>query len=525
MISLIDNFDRFIQARSSFLLLSALLLLFIAADMIWIGSPFYFIFSDAWEHTGTLSELLRSPFSPGNPHVDTAEPSARFMPLFVLAGWLGQQFSLGVFDVYLGLEIFNLTLLLLGVYLFSQAYLEDKRAPTLLLLMLLFAWGTGIVWSNGYALRSIPFVAGYPSTAAMGLVFLVWFQALRFYRLPAESNSLPAALAILLLLTLALLVHVLTGVIGIGGLILLTLTQPTHSLVRRLAPVLMIPLAVLLMELWPYYSTLSFLLPGGEHGGFWSSEKAAVIEESRALKLMRLHPFYKPVDVLPSLGIAWLAFPVAIGFAMRGQQLFAILGLLGLFGIYLLNSLTPIPLGHRALLFAVVFGQILLTAWLLKALDKRTGPEPVRAASIGVGVLCIGIAVGLGITGLKTLERYQQPGHIVPAYTELLGDLPADTVVMGRRSDTWPLPSFGGKTVALFHNNPLVSESKTRTRDVSAFFDAGSSDQLRRQILKKYHADYLFLRAKKTLDQDLASNLCTADSKRIENGFLICRVN
>ena len=504
--------------------MTAVLLLFVALDMLLIGSPFHFLYSDAWEHTANLAELLRSPFAPGNPHIATDEASPRFMPLFIAAGWLGQTLGLGVFDVYLGLELFNLALLLTGVYLFARAYLDDERAPTLLLLLLLFAWGSGIVWSNAYALRSIPFIAGYPSTAAMGLTFLLWFLALRFYRLPVGAATTLQLLIIMSLLTLTLLVHVLTGVIGIGGLLLLALTQPAPSLARRLQPLLTIPLAVLLVELWPYYSTLSFLLPDGEHAASsWTS--AAAVQESRATRLMRIHPFYQPGSILPSLGIAWLAIPISLLMALRGKHLFAFLGMSGLFGLYLLNLATAIPLGHRALLFAVIFGQIALAAWLLQAMRERREHGHGSAATIGIAVLCLGIASGLALTTFKTLQRVQAPDHWVPVYSELLRGLHPTDVVMGRAADTWPLPSFGGKTISPHHRNPLIRDGGQRARDVDTFFDETEDDTNRRALLSKYAVNHLLLRPQRPLDQALQASFCTPGSEQRVEPLLLCRVN
>ena len=51
--------------------------------------------SDFWEHAGVLRALMDSPLSPRNPHLDTADPSPRFMPLYVLVA-IAASASVGV---------------------------------------------------------------------------------------------------------------------------------------------------------------------------------------------------------------------------------------------------------------------------------------------------------------------------------------------------------------------------------------------------------------------------------------------
>jgi len=516
-------FDRFCRASISFPLLACLVFIFAVTDMFFVGAPFYFVDSDSWEHSAALAELIRSPLHPYNPHVASHEPSPRFMPLFVFAGWIGNLLQADVFSVYRSLTIFNLALLLLGLYLFAIAYFEEKGAPTVLLLMTLFAWGNALVWSNTLALRSLAFVSAYPSTAAMGLMFLLWFLVIRFYRLPPARNVIPRTLAILLLMALVLLTHVLTGVIAAGGVLLLALTQQPPSTLRRVIPALAIPCAFLLIELWPYYSTVGFLLPSTDPNAAWSLSSGAPSSESRFQKLSQGHPFYQPERVFPALGIALLAIPVSLWQVARRQHLFAFLGIFGLLSIYLLNLFKGIPLGHRSLLFSVVFGHIALTAYLLGTLRAfRDMGKPIQAV-IAVGILCLGILVGLSLATFRAIERHQSPTNIIATYTTLLKGLGPEHVVMGESYDTWPSPTFAGKTVALFHINPLVEDRKQRNLDVASFFSVEADHQLRSTLIQKYNVTHLLLRPDKPNHQGLSS-MCQPGTKRQQGSLMLCKV-
>src|SRR5690606_36086544 len=68
-----------------------------------------------------------------------------------------------------------------------------------------------------------------------------------------------------------------------------------------------------------------------------------------------------------------------------------------------------------------------------------------------------------------------------------------DAVVLGGARDSWPIPTFGPKVVALYHVNPLVPDGVQRTRDVASFFRRSSPPETRDEILHKYSVTHVLV--------------------------------
>lgn len=496
-----------------FLILSLALLVYSTYSFI----AFSYNYMDAWEHSAAIKSLIDNPAHPSNPHIRSEAPSPRFMPLYVLAGFIGHWAGASPFDVYKGIETSFLIILLLGIYAFSSSYFRSPVAPPVLLLVILGAWGTGIVWSNALDLRSLLIVAGYPSTAATGLTFLLWYEIIRIVRSPPESSHAAGLVIIALLTALTLLTHVLTGAVALGGAALLLLTEKPSDRYRHLLPVsLSMLLGMLLVELWPYYSTLK-IFTGTQHNLDFYSTRNNI---PRWKSLTGSHPFYNPKSILISLGVAIISFPISLYYIRRRRHLFPAIALWGLFSIYLLNLFVDIPLGHRALLFSILFGQILLTAYILHGLRKQRSTGWVITTSL----LAFSILLNLGMAGRETIILHDKFPRLAATYTELTKTLRPDDVVMSTPQIGWPLPTFAGKIVSPAHPNPFIEDSATREEDTRAFFSPDTPDERRWFILKRYDVGFLLLDLTQAISRDLQSRFC--GKKRIRSSsLLICEID
>ncbi len=514
-----------------YILIGISILTFIYLDNQLNDSPFQHAYSDAWEHTAALSELIESPLYPRNPHLSTSAPSPRFMPLYVAAGWLGHILHMDVFTLYHGLSLFNIVLLLVGVYLFASVYFRHRAAPVVLLLSLLFAWGTGIIWSNSTSFRALPSVAAYPSMAAFGLTLILWYLAIRFLEARRGRQIIGWFFLAWGVCSLTLLIHVLTGAVALGGMLLLALTRRDAGWRNRILLVMVIPCALLAVESWPYYSTFEVLAHGSGQGSAMGEGFA------RFQRLVHANAFYRPWSILSSLGVALLAYPLALKYLRERRYLFAVGGLLGLSAIYFLNLFVSIPLGHRALLFAVSFGQILIAAWLIEVLffgrsceafstaefSSLVNETSVRRRRLALILAGACLLAGFAFAARQEWVSAREGRQLVDTYRHLTRKMREGAIVLTPPETGWPLPTFGGKVTALYHPNPLVESEKKRLQDTRRFFSPDSTVREREQIIMRYSPKYLLLNLSRYKMAKIYENAYCGKSMVFGN-YLFCEI-
>ena len=492
-----------------YLSISLILFLFLVPD----GS-FTQRYNDAWEHTAALTELIRSPFHPGNPHVASSETSPRYMPSHLIAALLARTFNGDTFTAYRGLEIFNIILLLSGIYLFSKTYFRGlQSAASVLLILILGAWGTGIVWSNSFSLKSLSYVVGYPSTTATGLTLILWTLCIRALSQEAPHRQALLWFTITLLTTLVLLVHVLTGAVALGGAFLLALVWQTPLKRRRFWLIGALLFGTLLVEAWPYYSTIGIFTSNLAQGG-----GKAHTELPRSLYLLQKHLFYRPSSVLPALGVWLLALPLSFVLLKQRRHLFLILGMWGLLGVYLLNLVFPIPLGHRALLFSVLFGDLILAVFVLETLGRKKKSLDLAY----LGLLAIAIMGNFAYAGYDALKR-SQLRPLIDDYQKISRSIAPYDVVMTRAGIGWPLPTFSGKVVYPLHNDPFILDMRKRREAERAFFSPNTSIEDRQHILAQWGVAFLLLDQNDVQTAPFMNALCK-DPKIYGGTMVLCRV-
>ncbi len=227
-------------------------------DVLFYRLATYSIWADYWEHTATFTEWLRNFDAPGNPHVATAELSPRYMPWFWLLTWAGVQFGWDSIDLMAVSSIGSYLVIVIGIYLFSRAYFRDYWAPLITFLAFFTFWGVSWNWSNLYQLRSFFYIAGYPSSLTFGISLIAFWAVLKTLR---KDASLPLmAVVIAVLAALMFLCHPLTGVFGLAGCALLTLTDYSGWNRYRITVLGALLAGALAAELWPYFSVWKLTL-------------------------------------------------------------------------------------------------------------------------------------------------------------------------------------------------------------------------------------------------------------------------
>lgn len=460
---------------------------------------------DYWEHAAAVTELMRDPWSPGNPHLATAETSARYMPYFVVLALLARPFGLTAMTALAVAGIVNFCLLLASVHLFFRHYFANPWSPLIALATLLGSWGIAWHWSNVYQIRGLFYVAAFPSNFVFSVFFFGLFLVVGILR---DSRwAAVMGLGLMLLTALMLLSHPLTALPLIGFILLFAALDVPARPVRRLYAMVAVALGLLLSSAWPYFPIWQLVLGrGGQRDTTWM-ERGQLESVDRLKSLYWGHPFYDPAEVMLAFGATIIGFLSLYLLLRRGKALAIALSAAVSFGIYVLNGFFHIPLGHRFLLLGLTFLQFaIIWHWSSLPAVVARGPGKVSPAAPAVAYgAIIGLALlwNIGLAGFElsgsslhpdlSVKRVDTP--VVETMEELGRQLPPNAIVLGPPVYTWSLPAFGGKTVALFHSNPFVEDEAQRGKDTDLFFTPDATDQVRSRIIDRYGVTHVLMAA------------------------------
>jgi hypothetical protein len=437
--------------------------------------------SDYWEHTAVLHALLEDPWHPRHPLIAGDLPSPRFNPHFLLIALVARACSIDALGAISIAAVLNTALFLLGIFLFFRRYLRDARASLYGLIVMLGSWWEGPHFSNVYQLRVLFSSAGYPSAAALALTLLGFTLTLEILRSERERRALLVFSAFAW--AYVYITHPLTATMALTGTLLLCLTEPGVVRRRRALAAGAALFGLLLAGVWPYYPALGMVFHG----------TLDRLQHGHPAGTPAVHPFYGMGTLLGILGFCLLSVPLIPYFLLKRKQLFVPLGALAMATVFVASRFLPIPLGHRFILLTVFFLQVGLV-WLLLELTPREAAgwaarRPLRlAAAAGVGALLLFCTVR---NVREAIERFAGARTRGESSTVRLGRRVGkiageDAVVLASALDSWPLPTFGPKVIALHHRNPLIRDSAERDRAVARFFSRSGSDQERERILEQF---------------------------------------
>lgn len=456
--------------------------------------------SDYWEHSATLHAFIDNPFHPRHPHLNTHGGSPRFGPQFLLIALICRALHWDALRAMSLAAVLNTLLFLTGIRVFFASYFRHPLAPLYGLLVMFGAWWLGFHYSNVYALPVFFSVASFPSTTALGLTLLGFALALGLLR--AEVQRRPLALLGLGLWAAAVfIIHPLTAVMSISGALLLAAVQPNVTWRARFEVAGAVVLGVVLSHFWPYFSPWVVVRGGHGQDAGWAAESVKQAADLHVKR--RLHEFYHPIALLSALGLAVLPLLALPWFFLRRERWFVALGTLSMGLPFALNAFVELPLGHRFLLLSMVYLHIGLV-WLLLCLTPGyAGAFGFVRRRVGgfVSALCVAatLLVFFAHSVIVAREpqlsrRYSRPESYVVsnmrAFAQAAG---SDAVVLASPLLSWPLPTFGPKVIALYHEDPLVPDAEARETAVKRFLAPWVQDQERTQILAKYQVSHVLL--------------------------------
>lgn len=488
--------------------------------------------SDFWEHAGVLRALIDDPWHPGNPHLDSAAASSRYMPHFLGIALLARLAALDAFGAMALAGTLNLVILVLGIFGFFSVYFRDRRAPLYGLVVVLGSWYGGFRFSNVYQLSMLLEIAGYPSTAAVAFTFVSFALAVRVLRGPP---SVGWTLALGAVVVNTVLTHPLTAVATVVGVMAMGALEPEVRRRRRALVVGIGATAFVVAELWPYFSLWRTLLNGEELDTSWVVDglQALAGGESRRGR----HLFYSLFPLVRTIGFAWIGVHALSCFVFSRRHRFVVVGALVMLAPFVINVHVKLPLGHRFILLAIPFLQI-GTVWVLLKLSAGfgegawlpRGPSVLaRLGRIAAAAMVGGLLLAMAWVNVSSAQRVvdRRSGARRPI-VELCEAVAKATgpraVVLGDPGSTWSLGSCGTKVVALLHPNPLVGDQRERGERVREFLDPKTTAQKRRRILEQYRVTHVLThgRTHPAVTRYLSSR---ASKRRLRGGFVLHTLN
>jgi alpha-1,6-mannosyltransferase len=450
--------------RARYLLLSGALFLLLSVHSwtdAWRG--------DFWIYLATVNEVATSPGRPSNPLFANAYPFAFFSPYTVGLGLVSRLTHLSPLTVLLLQGLLNLLFLLGSLYAFTVVWLRRPAAAFYALLFLLFLWGRDPwVFSSVFHLRSLALVLPYPSTfaAALALGLLAAFPGALH-----SPSKVKVALGLLASVVL-LIVHPVNALFLWLGLFVYSLSAARPF---RLGALLALGLgaSLALALAWP-------LVPLGD---LWFGQIAAVHEGNTSMyddPLPRIAPAL--------LGVPWLLWRLRRNprdpLALLALVLAAAVVYGGLFGKWSYGRL----LSHAVLLCQIGLADAMaaleerIAVWRRGALLR-----PLLAPAMAA--LLVGVSWSEAVR--PTIEEAGRGDLLWLSF--LQQQVGRDDVVLTDLERCWYIPAFRGRVVAYPMHIPFVPDHDQRVRAVERFFERGTPDEERREILKRYDVAFLLV--------------------------------
>lgn len=457
--------------------------------------------ADYWEHSATLHALIESPFHPRHPHLATHAGSPRFGPQFLLIALIARAVHWDALQAMTLSAVLNTLLFLCSIRAFFLSYFRHPLAPLYGLLVMFGGWWIGFHYSNVYSLPVLFSVASFPSTTALGLTLLGFSVIVRLLRGELREPRL-WLVAVGLWAAAVFIIHPLTAMMSISGALLLALAEPKPTWRLRFEVAGAVVVGLALSHFWPYFSPWVVLRGGHGEAAEWAEQS---LQQAADLHVKRkLHEFYQPLRLLMSLGLCNITVLCLPYFLLRRERWFVGLGALGMLLPFVGNIFVELPLGHRFVLLAIVYLQIGLV-WLLLRLTPSF-PDAfrfVQRRALGIASAVVVAALLLVFSTHSVLvaralfrdarfrERRESPVvRNMRAFAEAAGP---NAVVLASPLLSWPLPTFGPKVLALFHEDPLVPDAVERERLVKRFLSQAGTDADRRNILARYGVTHVLL--------------------------------
>lgn len=433
------------------------LMLLVIVRLPWAG--------DLGMHAATVERLRHNLVDPGNPLVDADTPSPYYSPWMLLLGGVARVTGLSVFVVLRLAAVVGLALLATGIRRYVRTLSRHPMAPALVLLCLLFLWGTTLFeWSGFLGLNSLALTVSYPSVFALGLAFHFWAWLARAVREPGGWTDF---LGLGVLWAVILLCHQFSGVVAsLGALATVLAARPARAVWTRLAAGL--ALGVVVLWLWPYYDFFALFGAGADlEAVHWQLYRdpfgrfGLVLVGVAALGARWRRDRWDPLVLFFALGVVVCAGGWLSGHYSWGRALPAVL----------------IPAQAAAALEVVAAGRR----------GARVAWACVLGAALVVGAWTqagtLGYVFGRGRLPEAVAAKYRDPWV---GYKWITPWVRYGDVVLARTAAARQIPAYGPYTVAPGYPDFFLPDEDRRAAAVRSYFAPGTALGVRRDIEKSY---------------------------------------
>jgi hypothetical protein len=453
--------------------------------------------SDGWEHHRAILTLTRHLWKPGNPTFDSDLPSVRYSPYTVFWAVVCRATHLKPYDALSIAAVINTILLLTSVRWLLSVFGEAASAAAVLVVMVTL-YGGAPGWANSNALSDLPWHQVNPSAFSFPLALFCWSM---FGEIAKGARGIVRWIVSVLLMSIAMLDHGMTGAFGIVGLFILAVLAPAAERVRMLAGFVAVVICVAgLCTLWPWYGFWKAVFWKGDpqywfNPLFWRWEMTQWIVPGVGCALFALPLIGRPLvrfcvaggtmAVAAGLAARLNHSPVLARFPLPGLIFFHIM--VGIFahqvGIFRISTwpariramIAPFPQGSYWITQTLVF---LAVVCCFVPQAKEIAVQPWLARPYLVRALH---------RGRDLQERL--PGNLA----ELLKPVKEHDVVLSDLRTSWLVPSVNGRVVAVNHYELFVPDQRQRWHDVLDFFTPGDSDSHRERVVRQYHVRWIVL--------------------------------
>jgi hypothetical protein len=458
--------------------------------------PYYHYTCDFWEHTASLKELSAHIISPSNPHIDSSVPSPRYTIYLLFWAMVSNILKTGVFTTLALMSVFNLMILLTGLYCFIREYSRDPKLPFYALVIMLFFWGKGFAWSNEYQLRTLIYVLGYPSLFSFSCFLWGSYFITRYL----NKHKIRYCFLAYLFGFVTFLCHPPTASPLFLTAVILALIQKNAKLRERLSVILLPLVCISLSLLWPYFSMYDL---------FFSVSPSHTVKHNPKLIFYSKSTLFRLGPMLLGIFFIW-------NYIMRNKNHLVTISFLSFTVLYLLSYYFPIVLGHRFIFYAAFYLHLAIAfkfrEWELfsgKSLKEsffcRTDLSLIKLFCIATVIfsLCYNLILVkneylsdfISLKDKKIIFHKSDKPDMISKFSFLKEIIGEYDVVMADQKTSWMLPSFCGKVISIpkYHGNPLIEDSAQRRVDNVTFFERGTSRRLREELLSKYYVSYILL--------------------------------
>lgn len=463
---------------------------------VWVYVFHYAPGGDYWEHAAAMRAWSADLLHPANPQLVTPEPSPRFTPLVFPVAAAAAAFNWPVDVAIAVLALFNTMLLLTGVYVFARVFFRQPWAPVLLLGVMVGAWGFDPwLWSSVYALPSLVRVLPFSSSGALAASLLTLAALVSVLRAQAPSRMMLGAVTVGAAVVVS--AHLLTAAFFLGTAMLLTVLSRGASRRARALAAGAVVIGAALAFLWPYYD-LWGVLTERHRETIW-------FMDPQLRPAMPRHRFYQFENLVDSLGVAALGAGSAIWFAVRRRFALYLAGVALFAAPYVVNLVVFVPLGHRFVIYAVVFMHLALTHHMLLLMGhwRRTDLRTRAPAKLTVAVAASAVLIAAHSGFMKAgdlLEGLSGPavwdhrsGFETSDIARIAALLPGDAVVAGEERTTWRLGAHGAPVLSLLNPNPLVEGLDLRSMANTLLLFPEADSAMRASIIARYGVTHVLL--------------------------------